>query len=408
MSDSTPIDTLLNQYEEGIDDPSASVDWLNARSELEGQLSSLTDEQRKNLAVLDRELASKSRSVAAELGDKLTANRAGKPSSHWWWYLDVLAPAASSLAPKPPSDRERLINAIINGVLVIALLVAAGFAAVRFGIIPTPVAPSATPRPSSTPLPTATLDPVAFNFAAAKPVESPNKVIVVSIPDGWTALPSNSDKSVGFTYGPAEAPRAVFQLIVEDTSTIYNSTLGVVEAQDTPQAALTKFKADLPASSGFVAGDVTDSTIGAVPGAALRITAPANPQAGTTEATEYEIRAAHLTGGKAALIIMQADASVWDTVKPVLDQVAQSVVVTPGNIPTATPTPTLHPLQITATYVQTQILALTPSATPTLTLTPTAGTPAAGSTAEATAAATTEATPAAPAATAEATAEATP
>jgi protein-disulfide isomerase len=40
-------------------------------------------------------------------------------------------------------------------------------------------------------------------------------------------------------------------------------------------------------------------------------------------------------------------------------------------IPTNTPTPTLHPLLMTATALQKQILALTPTITPTLTVTPT-------------------------------------
>ena len=42
-----------------------------------------------------------------------------------------------------------------------------------------------------------------------------------------------------------------------------------------------------------------------------------------------------------------------------------SLIVNAQNIPTSTPTPTLHPLLLTATALQNQIIALTPTNTPT-------------------------------------------
>lgn len=415
MTDATnTIDSLLKQFEEGIAKPTEVKGWLTARSEIENQIDSLSTAQIKLLDRLDRQLGAKASTIAEQLGDALPNARSteARPGGHWWWYLDTIGAASPAVGPKQPTSNERLINNIINIVLIGALAVSLFVAGRNLGIIPTPAAPTNTPFPSSTPAPTVTLNPAAFDINSAKSVEVPYKVIDIKVPEGWTQQPSQGSYVYVFTYGDDQNPSALLQVIVNDPAVAYRS-IQVTDPVDSPKAALEKLKEGLAADPRFKAGDIVEAKVAQFTGSGMEV--QITDGAGGPAQQIIDVRAAAVDAGKVALVIAQAESALWETAKPVLDQIITTMKVQATNIPTATPTATLHPLLMTATAVQTQIIGLTPTATLTPTPTNTPGgtaeatadvastseataaatsAPTAAPTSEATSAATTEATPA--------------
>ena len=391
MTDMTTpdLDQLLTQYLDGVDNPSSDPAWLEARSVLEDNSATLTDDQRKQLEKADRTLASKAAQVSAQVD--LANLRAGRSTSHWWWYLDTVGSAQRYLAPRPPSQNEKIFNWVLNGVLVVALLGAAYVAGRNLGILPTP---APTIRPSATIAPTATLNPDAFDISKATPViEATFRSFEMPLPPGWTNLSSGAPDQFQFAYGDAQSSPAqlrVFVLERKDLSTLLDLKVSV----STTEEAINKYKADLDPTLYQEIGEVAKSNVGKYEGFAFAYTAPPNPQSGSANATKIELRLADIPDTtKTVALVYFADIGVWDQVKGVLNDMINAMVFNPQNVPTPTPlppTPTLHPLQMTATYVQTLIIGLTPTETMTPTPSATGGTPAA--TTEATAAATTEAT----------------
>jgi hypothetical protein len=96
----TPEDRL-SAYEVDVQDPEVSgmehLEMLFNRSELAKIESALSTEQKVRLEAADQALLRQAQQfcVAIESIANLQQWREhkGAPSSHWWWYLDVLAAA---------------------------------------------------------------------------------------------------------------------------------------------------------------------------------------------------------------------------------------------------------------------------------------------------------------------------
>lgn len=374
------LEGLIRQYESGIDSPAGSVAFLQARSELESKRDLLTSSQDQELARIDRKLAVNSASINAELGDLLRSERGDHPSSEWWWYLDVLAPAGDYLGPKPPSQRERLINNLLNVFMVAALGIALFVLARNLGVnfnslIPQRVEPTATAEPLPTSAPTATLDPQGLDFSTAKIVSSQSNVLQVPLPNGWGETQRSLFGQWEYAYPIADPAGlqagypASFSVTIDTEQAVYQNVFGLEESVVSPDEAIRKFKATAAANpqSTLLIADPVPSKVGALDGVSSKIEVPQN---GLT----IDLRIARLEGGRAVVVIANYQNDIAAQMAPVLDQIIRGMVITPGNIPTATPTATLYALQITATSAQAtiqainaQFLQLTPSATPTVT-----------------------------------------
>jgi hypothetical protein len=227
------------------------------------------------------------------------------------------------------------------------------------------------------------LNAAAFDLTTATTFTSPDNVVSISLPTGWTPSPVTQPGTYQFGFGTGTASQAGIQVLIDEPTSIYEA-LGLTASIASPKEALETFKANTPPEQGLLVGEVLPVKIGTMDAWGVTISVPGNPQSGAP-ASEVDLRATSLEGGRVALVIVQAASGYWTQIKPALDGMLASLVLSPQNIPTATPTATLHPLLMTATAVQAQIKALTPTPTPVVT-----GTPAAG-TAEATSDATTEA-----------------
>jgi hypothetical protein len=155
---------------------------------------------------------------------------------------------------------------------------------------------------------------------------------------------------------------------VDTPNVIYSQVFQINGSPNSPKAALEAFKDQVSTSGSNVTfkwGNVEPVKIGALDGQGLRVSVIDEPT------REFEFRIASLTDAQVVYVVFQMRASLWDTAKPVLYKMLDSLVIKTENIPTATPTPTLHPLLITATALQKQIDALTPTVTLTVTPSPT-------------------------------------
>jgi hypothetical protein len=395
MTDNTTpdLEQLLTQYLDGVDNPSSDPKWLEARSVLEDNSATLSEAQRTQLEKADRTLASKSAQVSSQID--LAALRAGRPTSHWWWYLDTVGSAQRYLAPRPPSQNEKIFNWVLNGVLVVALIGAAYVAGRNLGIIPTP---APTIRPSATVAPSATLNPDAFDITKGTPVTSSFNEFSMPLPPGWINMSAGTPNQYNFAYGDAQASRAQIRVFVIERSEVA-TLLDLQQSVSTTEEAMNAYKGNLTPDQYPEIGEVTPSNIGKNQGFAIAYTAPPNPQSGAMDATKIELRLADIPETtKTIALVYFSEAALYEQIKGVINDMINAMEFNPQNVPTPTPLPptaTLHPLQMTPTSTA------TPSAT--------GGTPAgtaeatAAATAEATSAATAEVTTAPPAATTEAT-----
>jgi hypothetical protein len=391
MTDSTnsandALEGLVTAYETGITnlDTGDTTTLLNNRSEIENRWSDLSTAQAQRVEDADAYLVQNSGQVASRLaaaGTSLRELRSAtpRPSEHWWWYLDVVSHVSDELAATTPSSSSvfsKIITIVELVVLAVAIfLLARNFIPQLQGNASTsntsPSGSSATAFPSWTPAPTATTDPAAFDMAQATVYKSPDNVVQIKLPKGWTTTPSQTPGRIAYNFGyggDQTSPAILLQVLVDDPTVLYTSFLGLSTAPASPQAALEALKAN-SAGGQFTFGDVKAAKVGTLDASSLAISIPASAQGGP--ATEFELRIAPLEGGKIVFIGMQSSQDLWKQAQPVLGQMVDSLVVTPGNIPTATPTLTPHPLELTATAIQNlaatnmaEILALTPSPTP--------------------------------------------
>lgn len=108
------IEEGLLAYETDVRFPDVSgmehLDMLITRSKIANYQDSLTDEQRIRLVEADRVLlqqASQFYKAIIRIADIVKwREHAQAPSSHWWWYLDVLAHAP--LASTRPLTAEKV------------------------------------------------------------------------------------------------------------------------------------------------------------------------------------------------------------------------------------------------------------------------------------------------------------
>lgn len=395
--DAISLEGLIAQYESGIADVKSGdpTAWLNARTEIEAQADNLNKDQLRRVEKADRELIAKAEDVVqqvASTGKTLAELRAGRDPEQWWWHLDVLTPIGDYYKAKPPTRLAQISNAAFTVLQVAVLLVALFLIGRNLGIIPLPATPTRTPFPTSTPAPTETLNPQALDMSTAQDFKGAHEVITARLPAGWRTESGTTATEYTFSYGAETDPSALIQVSVGSADSLYQ-IIGVNQSPATSKDALEQFKkSSTDSGSNFEFKDVTPAKIGNLEGFGLVFTIPPGPQAGPAGSV-VDIRYAQAQGGKLARLIIQARGTVYEPMQAVIDEIANSVTINAQNIPTPTPTATLHPLLMTATFVQRQILDLTPSPTPTLTptVTPTLAATA-GATGEATAAATSAAT----------------
>jgi hypothetical protein len=419
MTDSNvDLESLVTQYEQGVANRESSdaQSWLEARTSIESQWDQLSTEQIDRVQDTDRTLAQNAGLVASRLaasgGGSLRDLRATtpRPPEQWWWYLDTLAHVSDVYGTSAPAEKApaSMFSRLLTAVEVVVLLVAIFFLGQRVLEQVRPASSGgasvqSTPLPSWTPAPTETINAVAFDMSQSKVFKSPDNVIEMQLPPGWEAGPSTNPGFYIFTVGPQGTPSATVQVAVGEAKDIYDGVLRLAAPAASPQEALDQLRKSSSPDSPVKFSDVRTAKIGKYDGYALTISVPADPQRG--DASELELRLATLPDGKLTLVIMQSAQPLWATAQPTQYKMIDSLVVNPQAIPTQTPTATLHPLLLTASAIQQQILNLTPSPTPTPAATGAATGDATGAATGAVAPTTGAATPAAPsAATAAATA----
>jgi hypothetical protein len=367
------LERLVALYEEGVAERETSdiQPWLNARSEIEAQWDELTDEQLDRVEIADGTLLENAGQVASRLaasgGGSLRDLRAAtpRPPEQWWWHLDVLSHVSDyysgepGTAKAPPSNFSRILTGVEIIVLVVAIFLLGRNLLPQ--IIPTP-APTAAP--SFTPAPTATLDAAAFDMSTATTFKAVNNVIEVQVPRGWQAAPESPDapNQYQFTYAEGTANTTVLQVVIDTPKGIYDSLRITDTTVNSPQAALNSLKARwADPQSGVKPGDIRAAKIGKLDGFALPLSVAASAQ---NSELEVEFRFASLPDGKLAFLLLQSSKDLWPRATEILNKMIDSLVINSQNIPTQTPTPTLHPLRLTQTEVQKQVELLTPTITP--------------------------------------------
>jgi hypothetical protein len=279
-------------------------------------------------------------------------------------------------------------------------LVAVYLLAQNSGIIPRPATPTRTPPPTRTLAPTATVDTAAFDLSAASMYTSTDNVISVLLPGGGWAVDDanaqNTPRVYTLSLGSGLDEVATLRVLIGEPAALYRG-IGLTGEQGTPREALEAFIQTVPPTEGWTFTEITDSTIGELAAQQLGFSIPADPQSGLP-GSEVDLRVAENGENGLVMTIVQAQEPRWAEVQPVVNGMIDSIILNLGAIPTATATPTLHPLEITATAVQDLILSLTPAPT---------GTPLPDATAEATGEAASETESAATESAPEGTAEAT-
>src|SRR5258705_13159599 len=103
------LERLVEQYEQGVENRETgdAAAWLNARTEIESQWESLTDDQIERVESADGILLENAGQVASRLaasgGGSLSTQRATtpRPPEQWWWHLDVLAHVSDYYSGEP-------------------------------------------------------------------------------------------------------------------------------------------------------------------------------------------------------------------------------------------------------------------------------------------------------------------
>ncbi len=394
------LESLLASYEAGVTntEPDSHLDWLEARSTLETRWDELTPEQVKRVEDADGTLVQDAGRVPSRLAAANAASLAERraatprPPEHWWWYLDALAQVSDYYgegAVPAPNPRAQFFSRLLVVFEVALLGVMLFFLGRNLGIIPTPAAPTSTPFPTSTPAPTETLNAAAFDLSKATIYKAPFGVIEIQLPTGWQTPPAQQPNTYIFAYGETGNESLSVGVMIGKPETLYENVLRLTASVASPKDALAEFKKGIPAESTVKVSDVIATKVGKLDAQGLTWSIPADVAQGSPD-SEVELRIATLTDGQIALVLLRGRTSVWNAAKTTVDKMIESLVINPQNIPTATPTATLHPLLITATALQKEIDALTPSPTPTPVAT---GAATAAATAAATGAATPAATP---------------
>jgi len=365
------FESLVSQYEAGVNTREGDAQsWLGARSELEAAWEQLAPEQAERIRQADSTLVQN----AGEVASKIAASESGSlskiraaqsiPSDQWWWYLDVLSHVSDEYAGAgqkgTSSIWSRLLTAVEIGVLIVAVVLlvrnilpqnqtAAGGSS---STLPT-AGPSWTPAPTNTP------NPAAFDLSTATTFKAPNDVLEIMLPGLWQSVPSSQPNVYQFAYGQGTSDETNLTVAIGTPKELYESIMGVTTDVKTPADALAEFKKNTPQ---LTFSDVRPVKVGKLDGSGVAITIPGDPTSGSP-GSNAELWIAPLSDTQVAVIIMQGPSTLWALAQPTLYKMVEGLVINLQNIPTVTPSPTLHPLRLTQTAVEQQIEALTPSPT---------------------------------------------
>jgi len=382
MTESVPsstgdLENLVAEYVSGVENRQANDarTWLPVRDQIEAQWDSLTPEQAGRVEEADETLVENAGEVAARMaateGGALRDLRAATPHSpeQWWWYLDVLSHVSDQIGAAPPTQPQPWYSQLVVIIEWVVIAVAV-FVIVR-NLIPSlaqqNTGASSAALPSSTPAPTETPDTTLFDMSTATTFKTPDGVIQMLMPKAWRFTPSTTPGNYQFAAGPDFAPTATIQAAIDDPKTLYQN-FRITTPVNSPQEALAAIKGGVSPDANFQFGPIQAVKIGTLDGYGMTVSIPASAQGA---AQNIELRFSPEPNGKMVFVEMQAAASDWPAAKDTMYKMVDSMVVTPGNIPTATPTSTPHPLELTATAIQhlvetnqAQINALTPTTTP--------------------------------------------
>ncbi|MCC7450092.1 MAG: hypothetical protein IT324_21925, partial [Anaerolineae bacterium] len=247
-------------------------------------------------------------------------------------------------------------------------------------VTPTQVVTRAPTRfVTRTPLPTRTAAPLPpLTMDNATTYKSEDGVIEMQLPSAMETRPVRQG-TYQFYYGDPNRPRAGMSIIIGPADTLYQGVFGLRRVPESPKAALEAFKDSIPATVGVKITEPAPTKIGTLDayGAILSI-----PATSVLAALETDIRIAVLPDNQIVITAAFSETPSISRIRPILNQMLDSLVINPPKLPTATAVSTLHPLLITATALQTEIRGLTPGArtrTPTrpaITRTPLSTTPA--------------------------------
>ncbi len=256
----------------------------------------------------------------------------------------ALAASATISAAAPPAQNHLSLNFLI-----------------------TPPAPQ--PRAATSQPRTPTARPIsasAFDMGKATLYKAPSDILEMKVPPGWVLPVPNEYTPYSFTFriGEEADPEAVIQISFINTDEFYSEidpsgkAKTLVEALNIIKTSNTQ--ANNPSSPKF--GNVTPGKLGRLDALILTVQTAGSEYNKPSEITLY---AAETDGGKRIVYVQTqshigSDPAIARTMRAMLD----TLVVKTKNIPTATITPTLHPLVITLTALVQQIDALTPTATP--------------------------------------------
>ncbi len=227
--------------------------------------------------------------------------------------------------------------------------------------------------------PSATLVPGAFDLSTATVFKAPADVIEILLPKAWQNVDEGRTDQYSFVLGDPSQPTVEIHVWIDTLANLFD---GQTIPAD-PKAALGtisdnfKQQNSQSGSSAATVSDVTDTTIGTLPGFMFSYS---TPDSANGPGATGEFRAAQLSvANKVVLVRVQGSNAAWNEGKTVLHQMINSLVINAGSIPTATPTNTPMALEVTLTAIATQvnaietkIAALTPNAPLPLSLSPTA------------------------------------
>jgi hypothetical protein len=153
-------------------------------------------------------------------------------------------------------------------------------------------------------------------------------------------------------------------MLIGDPASLYESVLGLTTPAENPTAALEQFIQNSAAQDSLKFDEIRPIRIANYTGQGVEVRIHSDFEGGNTIADVWIATAAK---DKVIIIIMQAPEAQWQQAKKTLYQMVDSLTINLQNIPTLTPTATLHPLQVSQTAIQQLIGAWTPTPTPTAT-----------------------------------------
>src|SRR5450432_117356 len=379
-SNNDQLESLVAQYEAGIaeHETSDAKTWLAARGEIESQYDALTPEQAARVEVADGELVENAGPIAAHLagtpGGSLRDMRQASPHppEQWWWYLDVLSHVSDHYEAAEAKPAASMTARLLTIVELVVLAVAIFLLVQRF--LPPAAPASPTLLPTVTSGPTATPNASAYDVSSAVVLKGGNDVVEIKLPKSWQASPPDQPNTFAFFVGDSQAPNASIQITVDTLSNMAQSIIGPGKTVTTIADLLKQYHDGLVSqvTPDTKMTDIAAAKIGTADGSGFVVTVPTSA---SQPGLVVDIRMAQLAGDQIAFTFVRVNQSDWDKAQSAVTAILASIVLNPTAIPSATPTATFHPLELTATdarhqydltatSIQADINTLTPTATP--------------------------------------------